>query len=84
MTVYVDNARNPYGRMYMSHMIADTLEELHEMAEKLGMKREWFQDARLPHYDISLGKRNRAIDLGAVQVDSYELISILKSTSAET
>jgi len=28
-------------------MFADTLEELHEFAQKIGMKREWFQDKRL-------------------------------------
>jgi hypothetical protein len=42
MGVYVDQYEVPYGRMKMSHMIADTLEELHEMANLLGV-RGWFQ-----------------------------------------
>lgn len=40
MTVYVDNALIPYGRMQMSHMIADTEEELHQMADDIGVKRK--------------------------------------------
>ena len=42
MAVYVDSANIPYRNMVMCHLIADTLPELHEMAFKIGMKREWF------------------------------------------
>lgn len=71
MTVYVDNASIPYGRMFMCHMIADDLDELHTMAEALGV-RKWFQEppkASFPHYDICLSKRDQAIGLGAVACD---------------
>ena len=73
MTVYVDNARNPFGRMIMCHMTADTLDELHAMATQLGLRR-WFQDHHYPHYDISLSKRKQAIELGAVEVDVRERV----------
>ena len=37
-----------------SHLVADTLQELHEFAEKVGLKRKWFQDHKdHPHYDIT-------------------------------
>lgn len=50
-------------------MWADTEEELHEMADKIGLKREWFQpypEHSIPHYDLVPSRRLRAIKLGAV------------------
>lgn len=60
--------------MVMCHMVADTLEELHDMAEMLGLKRSWFQNKRMPHYDISKSVRARAVGLGAVEISSRELV----------
>ena len=49
MTVYVDNFRAPatVGRIRgrWSHLTADTPDELHGFAARLGQKREWFQAA---------------------------------------
>jgi hypothetical protein len=53
--------------MVMCHMTADTLDELHAMARQLGLKPEWFQDGRFPHYDVSESKRKRAVQLGAIE-----------------
>lgn len=39
--VYVDNAFIPFRGMLISHMIADTEEELELMREKIGLKKEW-------------------------------------------
>lgn len=62
----------------MCHMVADTLEELHEMATQLGLRR-WFQDqARYPHYDISLTKRRKALTLGAVEVNERQILTVAK------
>ena len=76
MTVYVDDAYIPYGRMKMCHMVADTEEELHEVADKIGMKREWFQDKSMPHYDVGMGKRALAVEQGAVEITMRELIAL--------
>lgn len=55
------------GRVVRScHMIADTLEELHAMADRIGLKREWFQERSFPHYDLIASRRERAIRAGAV------------------
>jgi hypothetical protein len=78
MTVYVDAVFIPYGRMKMCHMIADTEDELHAMADKIGLKREWFQGGSKPHYDVSKGKRIEAIRHGAIEVTVRELIALLK------
>jgi hypothetical protein len=79
MTCYVDDACMPYGRMKMCHMVADTLDELHAMADRIGIKRKWFQvGAREPHYDICLAKRALAIEAGAVEVSTRQLVEILR------
>lgn len=72
MSVYVDRARNGYGRLVMSHMIADSLDELHAMADAIGVARRWFQaapPASFPHYDVAQTKRALAIQHGAIDCD---------------
>jgi len=78
MTVYVDNARIGYGRMLMSHMIADTPQELHAMATQIGMRRAWFQPHSFPHYDVCVSRRASAIRLGAVEVDRRGMGSAMR------
>jgi len=74
MSVYVDNMNATYGRMKMNHMVADTLAELHEMADKIGVKRKWFQNkASFPHYDICHSKMQMAVKLGAVPLSMMDL-----------
>lgn len=55
------------------HLWADSLEELHAMAESIGMKREWFQDREgFPHYDLVPARRGAAVKRGAIEVDLKE------------
>lgn len=65
MTCYVDDMRARYGRLIMCHMIADTHEELHAMADRIGVARGWFQG---DHYDIALSKRALAVAAGAIEI----------------
>jgi hypothetical protein len=69
MSVYVDDMRAPYGRMIMCHMVADSLDELHAMADRIGVARKWFQG---DHYDIALSKRAIAIAAGAIEVGYWD------------
>ena len=75
MPVYIDNAYLPFRRMVMCHMIADTTEELLEMADKIGVARKWIQDAggHQEHFDICKEKRLLAVQEGAIEVDKYDL-----------
>jgi hypothetical protein len=82
MAVYIDNfyvtGGGDFGRMKMSHMIADTSEELVEMAKAIGMKPEWIQNPGTPreHFDVCMSKRLKAIKLGAKAVPFRELAVI--------
>lgn len=69
MAVYVDNATISFRRMIMCHMFADSLSELHDMAARIGMRRQWFQPFSFPHYDVAKGRRAMAVKFGAVEVD---------------
>ena len=81
MSVYIDNMNAPYGRMKMCHLFADTIKELHEMIDKIGVKRKWFQtkNIRFPHYDICLSKKKLAIENGAIEVSYRDLPKFIKN-----
>lgn len=84
MSVYVDILRDWGWRLGPScHMIADTNEELHEMAKRIGMKRSWFQTDLEPHYDFVSSKRNLAVRYGAIELEDRPFHEILKKWRAE-
>jgi hypothetical protein len=77
--VYVDAAIWPYGRMTMCHMLADNLDDLHAMADRIGVARRWFQNKPgFPHYDICKAKRALAVQFGAVEVDRKQFVALVK------
>lgn len=75
MPVYVDSMKAAYGRMIMCHMIADTDEELHAMADAIGVARKWHQapPKHTSHYDICQTKRALAVQHGAIEVTWKDL-----------
>ena len=91
MSVYVDDMyRYPigqFGRMKMSHLMADSTDELLDMADRIGVARRWIQQAgqgrHREHFDIAKSKRDLAIREGAIEI-SYgqglaKLIAHLKA-----
>lgn len=87
MTVYVDTLIHwgwqLRGRKVMScHMFTDQVQvdELHQLAEAIGMRRSWFQPHRIaPHYDLTSSRRADAVSKGAVEVDHRQAASIWRS-----
>ena len=76
MSVYVDSFYTPYRNMLMCHMLADTAEELHVMADTIGIKRKWFQG---DHYDLPSWLHVRAVAEGAALVRSTDLVRRLRA-----
>ena len=70
MGCYVDDMRAKFGRMTMCHLIADTDDELHAMADRIGVARKWFQG---DHYDLALSRRALAVAAGAQEITRREL-----------
>src|SRR3546814_8311968 len=63
MRIYVDAAIHRWRGKLWCHMFSPNIDDLHQFAREIGMRREWFQDPRTsskiswPHYDISAQRR---------------------------
>jgi hypothetical protein len=81
VTVYVDDAFIPYRGMLMSHMIADTPEELREMAQKIGVAQRHIQYPGTPreHFDVCRTMRARAIANDAMAISQRALLDKIKA-----
>ncbi len=79
MAVYVDGLRD-YGWRHgpSCHLIADSVEELIEFAESMGMRREWFQAKSTPHFDLTADGRTAAVAMGAIELTNRELIAKIR------
>jgi len=72
MSVYVDDAVTLWRGQRWAHLMADTLDELHAMAARLGMPRRAFQDKRSgAHYDVNEALREEALRLGAIAISRH-------------
>lgn len=86
MAVYVDDMKVRYGRMIMCHMLADTDEELHQMADRIGVARRWHQrpGTSHSHYDICRSKRALAVAAGAKEITMREAAVICRGKRNRT
>jgi predicted transcriptional regulator len=77
VSVYVDQLRHyptqaikdrarRYGHLWC-HLLADTTDELHALADRIALARRWFQEAPVPHYDLTPTKRRAAVAAGAIE-----------------
>lgn len=76
MAIYVDPIHDWGANGKWCHMATDgDIQELHDMAQRIGLKRTWFQDHPLhPHYDLRPSKRLMAVGRGAIEVTRVELV----------
>ena len=72
MAVYVDDAVTLWRGQRWAHLMADTLDELHAFAARLGLPRRAFQNKTSgAHYDVPAPMREQAIALGAVAISRH-------------
>lgn len=75
--ILVDPAVWPWRGHRWAHLVSDeSYDELHRFAARLGIPRRAFQG---DHYDVPAHLRSEAIALGAVPVDSRELVRRLRA-----
>lgn len=80
MSVYIDSYNAKFGRMIMCHMMADSTEELLDMADKIGVQRKWIQSkgTAKEHFDICLSAKKKALAVGAIEVGWREIVELGK------
>jgi hypothetical protein len=81
---YVDTVRSyPQAGLRFTefcHLLADTREELHAMADALGIPRRFFQEHPWRwHHDLPEHLRRSAVELGAVEITMHEVGALLRS-----
>jgi hypothetical protein len=80
MAVYVDDFFRSYRGMKMSHLLADTDDELHAMVDTIGVARRHHQSGTSgSHYDICAAKRLLAIAAGAVTITVRQAAMMTKN-----
>ncbi|MDO8769435.1 MAG: DUF4031 domain-containing protein [Burkholderiaceae bacterium] len=73
--VYVDNTKNERHGREWSHLVADSIEELHQFAARHQLPRSWFHaTAKYPHYDVTQWARRLALNGGAIPIARRDLI----------
>jgi hypothetical protein len=81
MAVYVNKLRPRFGGLSLCHLLADSLDELHAMAARIGLEPSLFNLEIIPHYDLSRAKRQRAIAAGAKVIDRQQLAMLTERYS---
>ena len=88
MAILIDSFHNGergpqrFRQRRCGHLVSDhSLEELHEFAEGLGLRREWLhtragrgRDRAIPHYDLTGEFYEMALSRGAEVVSSKDLV----------
>lgn len=81
MAVYVDDAIWDWQGLKWCHLLADTEDELHRFAQRIGMHRLVYQGppkTSAPHYDLTGFERRRAIAMGAIPCTRHEIVAVFR------
>lgn len=90
MSVYVDPqaacfTSSQWRWPTSSHLFADTLDELHAFAARIGLRRAWFQNkvrpngTSFPHYDLNAGRRKLAVAAGVIELERRAAVEMWRA-----
>lgn len=65
------------------HLVADTEDELHRFARRIGLRHEWFQAHRHAHYDLLGQMVSRAVRHGAVRLGRKAFVAKLREIEGQ-
>lgn len=84
MAVYVDFVQIKFKGYKWCHMLADSLQELHDFAAFIEVDPRLFhRTASYPHYDITVQMRETALEKGALPADRKKIIECAKKLKVE-
>ncbi|MGP5100298.1 DUF4031 domain-containing protein [Psychrobacter celer] len=84
MAIYVDFMQIEFKGYKWCHMLADSLQELHEFAALIEINTRLFhRDASYPHYDVTVQMRKKAIEYGAIPASRKKIIECAKKLKIE-
>lgn len=84
MAIYVDFMQIEFKDYKWCHMLADTLQELHDFAALIEVdKRLFHRNASYPHYDVTVQMREIAIEYGAIPAGRKKIIECAKKLKIE-
>jgi hypothetical protein len=84
LTVYVDDAVTLWRGRRWAHLMADTLDELHAFAARLGIPARAFQNKRSgAHYDVDAELRSVALALGAMPISRHRDRALVRAVIAQ-
>ena len=81
--MYVDNAFVDRRGHRWCHLLADSVEELHEFAASIGLSKYAFhRAARIPHYDVTAPQRQLLIAKGVRAITVRQGIMIVRGQAS--
>ena len=84
MTVYRDSADWLRNGVQSGHMVSDNLDELHEIAAKLGLASRYWQPLCLtPHWQLPERLQAEAAALGVIYLERAEFTRMVGRINAE-
>lgn len=86
MAIYVDDMNAPYRGEIISHLVADTREELLQAANQLGIDLATIQRPNTPweHFDIPENSKQEAISIGAQEVTQSDVVQLIHRKKRES